>query len=143
MKIVEIVFLLAFVGCIIIAFIKYYQFEKQYIFEYNSKLPENRPIELRAYRDTCGITDEEFIKKIPYYLEYKEPNDTWWKSIKMFQKSKDDKYDIQHIVIKDKEDLENWKTKFKSLKDVNDFTERQKIVMKEWEEQEINKNCMY
>ena len=100
-------------------------------------------IELRAYRDTYGITDENFINTLPYHLEYKAKNDNWWKPIYMFQKSKDDKYGIQRIVIKDHEDLENWKTKFKSLKDVNDFNERQKVVMKEWEERENNKNCMY
>lgn len=139
MKIIEIIFLLIFVGCVAIAFIKYYQFEKLYILEYNSKLPENRPVELRAYRETYGITDKEYIKNIPYYLEYKEPNDTWWKSIKMFQDG--NKY--EKIIIKDKEDLENWKTKFKSLKDVNDFNERQRAVMKLWEQRETDKNCIY
>jgi len=136
-------FTMVFITCIVVALIQCYQCEKQHTIEYNAKLPENMKIELRAYRDTYGITDENFINTLPYHLEYKAKNDNWWKPIYMFQKSKDDKYGIQRIVIKDHEDLENWKTKFKSLKDVNDFNERQKVVMKEWEERENNKNCMY
>ena len=132
-------FLIIFVTCVAVALIQCYQGDKQRTIEYNSKLPENRPVELRAYRDTCGITDEEFIKKIPYHLEYKEPNDTWWKPIRMFQDG--NKY--ERIIIKDKKDLEQWKSRFKTIKDIGAFNDKQEAVMKLWEQREIDKNCIY
>lgn len=132
-------FTVVFITCIIVALIQCYQCEKRHAIEYNTKRPENILVELRAYRDTCGITDKEFIKNIPYYLEYKTKNDKYWKPIRMFQSG--NKY--ERIIIKDKEDLENWKQKFKTLQDVNDFKTTQDELMKLWEEKETDKNCIY
>ena len=112
-----------------------------------SKRPENIPIELRAYKDTFGITDKEFISALPYCLEYKEKNKEYWNSIRMFQETnpldKNDKNTLSRIAIKDKEDLEKWKSRFKTLKDIQDFKNKQEVIMKLWEEKETNKNCIY
>jgi hypothetical protein len=110
-----------------------------------SKRPENILVELRAYKDTYGITNTKFIDDLPYYLEYKTKDDKYWKPIRMFQDliPGANKYSISRIVIKDKEDLENWKQKFKTLQDVNDFKTTQDELMKLWEEKETNKNCIY
>lgn len=112
-----------------------------------SKRPENIPIELRAYKDTFGITDKEFISTLPYCLEYKSKDDNWWKPIYMFQEinvlNPNDKNILSRIAVKDKEDLEKWKLKFKTLKDIQDFRNKQEVVKKLWDEKEINKNCIY
>lgn len=110
-----------------------------------SKRPENILVELRAYKDTYGITNTKFIDDLPYYLEYKTKDDKYWKPIRMFQDSNPgtNKYSVSRIVIKDKKDLENWKQKFKTLQDVNDFKTTQEELMKLWEEKETDKNCIY
>ncbi len=112
-----------------------------------SKMPENIPIELRAYKDAFGITDKEFVSTLPYCLEYKGKNEEYWKPLRMFQKTnpldKNDKNTISRIAIKDKEDLEKWKSRLKTLKDIQDFRNKQEVIMKLWEEKEINKNCIY
>jgi len=53
------------------------------------------------------------------------------------------KYSISKIVIKDRKDLENWRQKFKTLQNVNDFKTTQEELMKLWEEKETDKNCIY
>jgi hypothetical protein len=143
MNYIGLTFAIVFITCIVVALIQCYQCEKQHAIEYNAKRPENISVELRAYKDTYGITDENFINTLPYNLEYKAKNDNWWKPIYMFQKSKDDKYGIQRIVIKDHKDLENWKQKFKTLQDINNFKITQEELMKLWEEKETDKNCIY
>lgn len=143
------IFSIVFVTCIIGVLIQCYQCEKQYAIKCNAKKPENIPIELRAYKDTFGITDKEFISKLPYCLEYKRKNEEYWnwKAIRMFQETnpldKNDKNTLSRIAIKDKEDLEKWKSRLKTLKDIQDFENKQEVVMKLWEEKEINKNCIY
>jgi len=110
-----------------------------------AKRPENILVELRAYKDTYGITDTNFINDLPYHLEYKAKDDKYWKPIRMFQDliPGTNKYSISRIVIKDKEDLENWKQKFKTLQDVNNFKITQEELMKLWEEKETDKKCIY
>lgn len=111
------------------------------------EMPENILIELRAYKDTCGITDKEFINTLPYCLEYKEKNKEYWNPLRMFQETnpldKNDKNTLSRIAIKDKEDLEKWKSRLKTLKDIQDFKNKQEVIMKLWEEKETNKNCIY
>ena len=110
-----------------------------------TKRPENILVELRAYKDTYGITDTNFTNDLPYHLEYKAKDDKYWKPIRMFQDliPGTNKYSVSQIVIKDKEDLENWKQKFKTLQDVKDFKTTQEELMKLWEEKETDKNCIY
>ena len=147
MNYIGLIFTIVFATCIIVALIQCYQCEKQHAIEYNAKRPENIPIELRAYKDTFGITDKEFISALPYCLEYKEKNKEYWNSIRMFQETnpldKNDKNTLSRIAIKDKEDLEKWKSRLKTLKDIQDFKNKQEVVMKLWEEKETNKNCIY
>ncbi len=138
-------FTIVFATCIIVALIQCYQCEKRHAIEYNAKKPENILVELRAYKDTYGITDTNFTDDLPYHLEYKTKNDKYWKPIRMFQDliPGTNKYSVSQIVIKDKEDLENWKQKFKTLQDVKDFKTTQEELMKLWEEKETDKNCIY
>ena len=147
MNYIGLTFTIIFVTCIIAALIQCYRCEKQNAIEYNAKRPENILVELRAYKDTFGITDKEFISTLPYCLEYKEKNKEYWEPIRMFQKTnplnKNDKNTLSRIAIKDKEDLEKWKSRFKTLKDIQDFKNKQEVVMKLWEEKETNKNCIY
>jgi len=147
MNYIGLTFTIIFVTCIIGALIQCYQCEKQHTIKCNAKKQENIPIELRAYKDTFGITDKEFISTLPYCLEYKEKNKEYWEPIRMFQETnpldKNDKNTISRIAIKDKEDLEKWKSKLKTLKDIQDFKNKQEVVMKLWEEKETNKNCIY
>lgn len=147
MNYIGLTFTIIFVTCIIVALIQCYQYEKQYTIKCNAKKPENISIELRAYKDTFGITDKEFISTLPYCLEYKEKNKEYWEPIRMFQETnpldKNDKNTISRIAIKNKEDLEKWKSRFKTLKDIQDFKNKQEVVMKLWEEKETNKNCIY
>ena len=138
-------FTIVFITCIIVALIQCYQCEKQHTIEYNAKRPENILVELRAYKDTYGITDTNFTDGLPYHLEYKTKDNNYWEPIRMFQDliPGTNKYSISKIVIKDKEDLENWKQKFKTLQDVNDFKTTQEELMKLWKEKETDKNCIY
>lgn len=138
-------FTIVFATCIIVALIQCYQCEKQHAIEYNAKRPENILVELRAYKDTYGITDTNFTDDLPYHLEYKTKSDKYWKPIRMFQDliPGTNKYSVSQIVIKDKEDLENWKQKFKTLQDVKDFKTTQEELMKLWKEKETDKNCIY
>ena len=110
-----------------------------------AKKPENILVELRAYKDTYGITNTKFTDDLPYHLEYKSKDDKYWKPIRMFQDliPGTNKYSISKIVIKDRKDLENWKQKFITLQDVNDFKTTQEELMKLWEQKETDKNCIY
>ena len=145
MNYVGLTFTIIFIICIIVALIQCYQCEKRHTIEYNTKRPENILVELRAYKDTYGITDTNFTNDLPYHLEYKAKDDKDWKPIRMFQDliPGTNKYSVSRIVIKDKKDLENWKQKFKTLQDVNDFKTTQEELMKLWEEKETDKNCIY
>ena len=138
-------FTIVFATCIIVALIQCYQCEKQHIIKCNAKKPENILVELRAYKDTYGITNTNFTDDLPYHLEYKTKTDKYWKPIRMFQDliPGTNKYSVSQIVIKDKEDLESWKQKFKTLQDVKDFKTTQEELMKLWEEKETDKNCIY
>lgn len=140
-------FSIVFITIIIFSLWEVYINDKKDRLDALSKMPENISIELRAYKDTFGITDKEFISKLPYCLEYKEKNKEYWEPIRMFQETnpldKNDKNTISRIAIKDKEDLEKWKSRLKTLKDIQDFKNKQEVVMKLWEEKETNKNCIY
>ena len=138
-------FTIVFITCIIVALIQCYQCEKQHTIEYNAKRPENILVELRAYKDTYGITDTNFTDSLPYHLEYKTKDNNYWEPIRMFQDliPGTNNYSISQIVIKDKKDLENWKQKFKTLQDVNNFKTTQEELMKLWKEKETDKNCIY
>lgn len=145
MNYLTLIFSVFFVSIIIFMLYATYKTDKKVQLIAFSKRPENILVELRAYKDTYGITNTKFIDDLPYYLEYKTKDDKYWKPIRMFQYliPGANKYSISRIVIKDKEDLENWKQKFKTLQDVNDFKTTQDELMKLWEEKETNKNCIY
>ena len=139
------IFSIFFISIIIFMAYAVYKTEKRDQLIAFAKKPENILVELRAYKDTYGITDTNFTDDLPYHLEYKTKDDKYWKPIRMFQDliRGTNKYSISQIVIKDKNDLEKWKQKFKTLQDVNDFKTTQEELMKLWEEKEIDKNCIY
>jgi hypothetical protein len=139
------IFSVFFISAIILILYETYKTGKKVQLIAYTKRPENILVELRAYKDTYGITDTDFTDDLPYHLEYKTKADKYWKPIRMFQDliPGTNKYSISKIVIKDKEDLENWKQKFKTLQDVNDFKTTQEELMKLWEEKETDKNCIY
>lgn len=139
------IFSVFFMSAIILMLYETYKTDKKAQLVAFAKRPENILVELRAYKDTYGITDTNFTDDLPYHLEYKTKNDKYWKPIRMFQDLIPgiNKYSVSQIVIKDKEDLENWKQKFKTLQDINDFETTQDELMKLWEEKETDKNCIY
>ena len=110
------IFSVFFISAIILMLYETYKTDKKAKLIAFAKRPENILVELRAYKDTYGITDTNFINDLPYHLEYKSKDDKYWKPIRMFQDltTGTNKYSISQIVIKDKEDLENWKQKFKT-----------------------------
>ena len=110
-----------------------------------SSLPENIKVELRAHRETYGLTDVDWI---PYNLEYKEVNDDHWYFVTAFQKCKnsysgEDTYDIIAININNENELNTWKERLKTLKDIEDFHKKQEDVMKLWKQRQEDKNCIY
>ena len=139
------IFSIFFISIIIFMAYAVYKTEKRDQLIAFAKKPENILVELRAYKDTYGITNTKFTNDLPYHLEYKTKDDKFWKPIRMFQDliPGTNKYSISKIVIKDRKDLENWKQKFITLQDVNDFKTTQEELMKLWEEKEIDKNCIY
>jgi len=139
------IFSIVFIFTIIfVVYIVYKNEKKEQLIAF-AKKPENILVELRAYKDTYGITDTKFTDNLPYHLEYKTKDDKFWKPIRMFQDliPGTNKYSISKIVIKDRKDLENWRQKFKTLQNVNDFKTTQEELMKLWEEKETDKNCIY
>lgn len=139
------IFSIFFISIIIFMAYAVYKTEKRDQLIAFAKKPENILVELRAYKDTYGITNTKFTDDLPYHLEYKTKDDKFWKPIRMFQDliPGTNKYSISKIVIKDRKDLENWKQKFITLQDVNDFKITQEELMKLWEEKETDKNCIY
>lgn len=139
------IFSIFFISIIIFMAYAVYKTEKRDQLIAFAKKPENILVELRAYKDTYGITNTKFTDDLPYHLEYKTKDDKFWKPIRMFQDliPGTNKYSISKIVIKDRKDLENWKQKFITLQDVNDFKTTQEELMKLWEQKETDKNCIY
>ena len=111
------------------------------------KLPEYIKVELRAHKKTYwwgeGTND-----KTPYRLEYKRVDDDYWWGLSAFQKCKNKYisstgYAILPIEINDQNELNQWKQKFKTLKDINDFKDKQNAVLKTWEQKLEDENCLY
>ena len=138
------IFSIFFISIIIFMAYAVYKTEKRDQLIAFAKKPENILVELRAYKDTYGITNTKFTDDLPYHLEYKTKDDKFWKPIRMFQDliPGTNKYSISKIVIKDRKDLENWKQKFITLQDVNDFKTTQEELMKLWEQKETDKTTI-
>lgn len=117
--------------------------------ERRKKLPEYIKVELRAHKENSycwGLG--EFEDKTPYRLEYKRVDDDYWWGLSAFQKCKNKYisstgYAILPIEINDRNELNQWKQKLKTLKDINDFKDKQKVVLKTWEQKLEDENCLY
>ena len=118
--------------------------------ERRKKLPEYIKVELRAHKEKnyCWGWGEIFDDKKPYLLEYKRVDDDQWYVLRAFQKCENKYissigYAILPIEINDQNELNQWKQKLKTLKDINDFKDKQKVVLKTLEQKLEDENCLY